>query len=420
MNQKASNSIVYFIKKEKETKKRNIFRSNNYENISVILIFPIIIFFLFSSSCSSPVHLIQKGDSAKAVQVLVKRLIRNPNHEKSIQSLKQAYQIANQKDNDKIKSLKISGQPDIWYDVYLHYSDLQKRQQLVKTLSPEILTKIGFEQKNYDNDIVQAKQKAAKYLYAHAKMLLEKNELESARQAYSELEKVKGLFVDYKDTDALMRQAIIIGTNYVLFKVENNTYMPFPPPLDNILSNISLSELDKRFVNYDTRRVVGRKYDYVIQLEIQNISVSPEHDDKNHYTETKKVQDGWEYVHDKNGNIVKDSTGKAIEVPKYKTISCYVTEIHQSKSANISGYLNYINEHNKQIINSTPISAKSVFHHVSVICNGDMEACSPETLSLVGTNVVPFPANIEMIMDAGRKLKEVVKNTIWSDNYLIE
>ncbi len=406
MNEKVIKSIRYFIKKEKEN--------------HLIPILPIIFFLLFVASCSSPVHLIQRGDSSKAVKVLVKRLIRNPNHEKSIQSLTQAYQIANQKDDDKIKSLKISGQPDIWYNVYLHYSDLQKRQQLVQTLSPEVLTKIGFEKRNYDSDIVQAKQKAAKYLYAHAKILIEKNELESARQAYSELEKVKDLFADYKDTDALMRQAIIIGTNYVLFKVENKTYMPFSPPLDNILSNISLKELDKRFVNYDTRRVVGRNYDYVIQLEIQNISVSPEHDDKNHFTETKKVQDGWEYVRDKSGEVVKDSTGKAVEVPKYKTISCYVTEINQSKAASISGYLNYINENNKQIINSTPISAKSVFHHVSVICNGDMHACSEETLSLVGSNVVPFPPNIEMIMDAGRKLNEIVKNAIWSDKYLIE
>ena len=82
--------------------------------------------------------------------------------------------------------------------------------------------------------------------------------------------------------------------------------------------------------------------------------------------------------------------------------------------------MNYINGHNNQIINSTPISAKSVFQHISVICNGDMDACSPETLSLVGTNPVPFPPNIDMIMDAGRKLKEIVKNTIWSDDYLIE
>jgi len=419
MKQKINDPVNFSCENEQEKQSKNIINSIN-KCVSVFLILPIIIFFLFISSCSSPVHLIQKGDSAKAVKVLVKRLIRNPGHEKSIQSLQQAYQISNQKDNDKIKSLKISGQPNIWYDVYLHYSDLQKRQQLVQTISPEVLSKIGFEQKNYDGDIVQAKQKAARYLYAHAKILLEKNELESARQAYSELEKVKGLFADYKDTDALMRQAIIIGTNYVLFKVENNTFMPFPPSLESILSNISLKQLDKRFVNYDTRRVVGRKYDYVIQLEVQNISVSPEHDDKNHYTETKKVQDGWEYVRDRSGEIVRDSTGKAIEVTKYKTISCYVTEIHQSKTANISGYLNYINEHNNQIINSTPISAKSVFQHVSVICNGDMNACSPETLSLVGTNPVPFPPNIDMIMDAGRKLKEIVKNTIWSDDYLIE
>jgi len=385
------------------------------KRIWILLLVPLLIW-----ACKSPKNLIKNGDYDKAVKILVKKLSVNPDKEQNIIYLKQSYKAANLKDSDRIHYLKKTGQPNIWYEVYQHYDKLKNRQDLVKALPADVLTQIGFKFIDYDSDVIQARKKAAVYLYAHAQMLLKKEDRQSARQAYNELIKVTQLYSDYKDVDVLLRKALILGTNYVLFKMHNKSGVPLPQSFENELMSLSLVDLDRRFLNYDTKEVQGRTYDYTILANIKMIDVSPEQLDRNHFTESKKIQDGWKYKYDKDGNIVKDSTGKAIKIPKYKKIECYISEIHQRKTATISGSVDYINNHTSQLINTTPVSATSVFEHHSAIFNGNLDACTPQTLILLNTTSVSFPSDAAMILDAGEKLKSTIKDIIWDDDYLVE
>ncbi len=385
------------------------------KRIQILLLIPLLIW-----GCKSPKNLIKNGDYDEAVKILVKKLSVNPDKEQNIIYLKQSYVVANQKDSDRIHYLKKTGQPNIWYEVYQHYDKLKNRQDLVKALPSDVLTQIGFKFIDYDNDVIQARKKAAVYLYAHAQMLLKKEDRQSALQAYNELIKVTQLYSDYKDVDVLLRKALILGTNYVLFKMHNKSGVPLPQSFENELMSLSLVDLDRRFLNYDTKEVQGRTYDYTILANISMIDVSPEQLDRNHFTESKKIQDGWKYKYDKDGKIVKDSTGKAIKIPKYKIIECNISEIHQRKTATISGSVDYINNHTSQLINTTPVSATSVFEHYSAIFNGNLDACTPQTLLLLNTTSVSFPSNVAMILDAGEKLKSTIKDIIWDDDYLVE
>ena len=385
------------------------------KRIQILLLIPLLIW-----GCKSPKNLIKNGDYDEAVKILVKKLSVNPDKEQNIIYLKQSYVVANQKDSDRIHYLKKTGQPNIWYEVYQHYDKLKNRQDLVKALPSDVLTQIGFKFIDYDNDVIQARKKAAVYLYAHAQMLLKKEDRQSARQAYNELIKVTQLYSDYKDVDVLLRKALILGTNYVLFKMQNKSGVPLPQSFENELMSLSLVDLDRRFLNYDTKEVQGRTYDYTILANISMIDVSPEQLDRDHFTESKKIQDGWKYKYDKDGNIVKDSTGKAIKIPKYKKIECNISEIHQRKTATISGSVDYINNHTSQLINTTPVSATSVFEHYSAIFNGNLDACTPQTLLLLNTTSVSFPSNAAMILDSGEKLKSTIKDIIWDDDYLVE
>ncbi|MCD4728144.1 MAG: hypothetical protein K8R46_10810 [Pirellulales bacterium] len=385
------------------------------KRIQILLLIPLMIL-----GCKSPKNLIKDGNYDEAVKILVKKLSVNPDKEKNIIYLKQSYKAVNQKDIDRINYLRKTGQPNIWYEVYQHYDKLKNRQDLVKALPPDVLSQIGFKSVDYDNDVIEAKKKAAAYLYAHAQMLLKKEDRQSARQAYEELLKVSKLYNDYKDVDALLRRALVMGTNYVLFKMQNKSGVLLPLSFENELMSISLADLDRTFINYDSKAVKGRNYDYNIVVNIRVINVSPEQLDRNHFTESKKIQDGWKYKYDKDGKIVKDSTGKAIKIPKYKIIECFITEVHQRKTATISGSVDYINNHTSQLINTTPVSATSVFEHHSAIFNGNLDACTPQTLLMLNTTTVPFPSNAAMILDAGDKLKSTIKDIIWDDDYLVE
>jgi tetratricopeptide (TPR) repeat protein len=233
------------------------------KRIQILLLIPLLIW-----GCKSPKNLIKDGNYDEAVKILVKKLSVNPDKEQNIIYLKQSYKAVNQKDIDRINYLRKTGQPNIWYEVYQHYDKLKNRQDLVKALPSDVLSQIGFKSVDYDNDVIEAKKKAAAYLYAHAQMLLKKEDRQSARQAYDELLKVSKLYNDYKDVDALLRRALVMGTNYVLFKMQNKSGVPLPLSFENELMSICLADLDRTFINYDSKAVQGRNYDYNIVVNI--------------------------------------------------------------------------------------------------------------------------------------------------------
>lgn len=278
---------------------------------------------------------------------------------------------------------------------------------------------INFIPINYDQEIISAKRNAAEYFYVHAESLLKRNDRMSARQAYDELMKVKEFYSDYKDIDARIQEALAKGINNVLFSIQNNSQIPFPPSFEEELLKISMKELNTLWVNYDTKKDKNKFYDYSIILNIKGIVVSPEQVKEESHTEEKEIQDGWQYVLDAKGNVMKDTAGNDIKVPKMKIITCKVIETHQLKTSLITGTLDYYNNATKQIIKTDPITAEAIFENHSAVPVGDTRALKPETAKKTGNKPMPFPSDPSMIMMANQKLKEMTKNIIWQNKGLI-
>jgi len=279
------------------------------------------------TGCISSKKYLDRGQYDMAIQKSVKKLKKKPLNTKEIEVLQRAYQLANNSDKEKINYLKLEGNPDIWEDVYAIYMRMKTRQDLVKTL-PQLWLPGGrpvkFDFVNYDEEIVSAKRKAAEYYYAKGISLLEKNTREAAREAYYSFMNVKKFFKDYKDTDAKISEAINKGTSYVLFRMENNSGMIIPQAFQDEMFKISLHHLNRQFIQYHTTLLNDIYYDYTILLTIKSIDISPEGVKEVHYTESKEIQDGFQYVLDDKGNVKKDSLGNDIKVPKFKTITCNV------------------------------------------------------------------------------------------------
>ncbi len=379
-----------------------------------------ILILLLLFGCASPKRLIKKGEYDHAIKVLVKKLISKPDNQKYIQQLDHAYRVANQINLDSIAYLRQTGQPDIWYSIYNNYLYLKNREDLVKTVPAPVLKKIGFKYIDYNTELINAKKKAAAYLYAHAKKLMDEGGKSNARKAYSDLWKITTMYDDYKDTDALMRKALVLGTDYILFRVINHTAKIIPQSMLANIQNINLLELDQKFVDFNTRPVAGRNYDYNINLILNDIGVTPEQVKEKKYTESRKIVEGYKDKVGSNGEIVKDSSGKVVKVPVYKTIECKITVIEKHKSAKITGMVDFVNNNTGQIMNSTPVSAESVFHNVSAYAKGDLKACSEQTLKLLDQPKLQFPSDSDMMYDASNKLKETIKQVIWRDESLMK
>lgn len=381
-----------------------------------IMLFLIVIGFL--GGCSSARKMVNRGDYDGAITKTVKKLKKKPNKEKQIAALSDAYRLANAENYEKINFLRKEGNPASWDDIYFHYSALQKRQDLIKTLQQNLLNKINFTYTNYDNELINAKQKAAEYGYTFALELLKTKNKADARKAYYELIKVKTFFQNYRDVDAQIQNALNAGKSNILFRMRNKTLVSLPQQFEEELLKTSLSEFNTLWLNFDSKAVPEKVYDYTILADIKAVNFSPESIKEKEFSESKVVDDGWEYKLDNKGNVMKDTSGNDIKIKKKKTISCYLKEVSMHKTVSVIGNLDFIENNNGQLIKSNPVIADALFDYTYLTATGDREALSPETKKKL-KEPIPFPSTPEMIIQAVQTLKNIVKNVINSNKNLL-
>lgn len=369
-------------------------------------------------SCASSSKLLEKGNYDASINKSVKKLMRSPDNTKEIKVLKKAFQLANSEDLDKIEKLKLTGQPDIWSDIYTTYENLITRQQKVNRLSDKVLIKINFTKHHYLSEQLAALKKATDYNYAHAKVLLQTGNKQDAREAHNELLFINNNLPLYKDAGTLMQQALEQGTNYVLFRMENQSDAILPKNYEEQILKISLSSLDEQWLKFDTRAAKDFSYDFDIVLLLKEINVSPELIQQEKITNTKEVEDGWEYVLDANGNVMKDSLGNDIKKTKYTTIKAYVTKSHMNKKAQVKCTLDYYNNQTDQLIKTLPISTEFIFDYYFATYEGEKEALSKELLDLINNKPISFPTNPEIIFDTSNELKKIAFNRVRRDKEL--
>ncbi len=367
------------------------------------------------TSCTSSLEYLQSGHYDAAIEKSRRKIIRKPK-DKEILVLEEAYRRINNQDKERIEFLKKEGHPGNWESIFDIYSGMSSRQEFIRPLLPlHIKSKnrdAVFEILNYDNEIINAKQKAAEYFYARATVSLEKGDKQSARSAYSDLMRVKHYYSNYKDVDALLQKSKAMGMSYVVFKMVNKTPFPLPPDFEEELTKITLAEYNNNWVNYDVKPNPNIKYDYTIMVNMKNIDVSPDLVKEVYFEDKKEVPDGYSYVLDARGNVKKDTSGNDIKTPKYKTIRCRVIETMQNKNATINGSIDFIDNKTGQLIKTDPITAQQFFEHHSAIAIGDLAALQPVNFDKLNYKPIPFPQGGDMVLAAGQTLKGMVKNII--------
>lgn len=380
------------------------------------------------NGCTTSEKALNRGQYDFAIHKAVKKLRKNPNKTSEILVLEKAFNKAQQEDFDRISFIQKEGSPDKWDEVHSTYVRIKNRQSLIKTL-PELnvydknkkfVRKGNFNMVDVDNEMIQSKQKAAEYFYVHAASTLQKGGRFNARDAYAEFMRVKSYYPNYKDVDAQLAAAKEAGTTKVMFKMKKEIPASLPPTFEAELMKISLQDLNQNWIRYYTTDIKDTKYDYTVYVNLKVIDVSPEQSKEKYYSESKQVQDGWEYQLDPKGNVMKDSLGNDIKKPKYKTITCNVVETHLSKQARVAGSLDYWDNHSNQLFKTDNIAADSFFEDgFVVVLGGDVNALTPETKKKVGRKPMPFPNPFDMLLQAGGNLKGMVKNLLYENRCIL-
>jgi len=387
------------------------------------IVTPVIFGLLLMMGCSSPEKLLQKGNYDALIEKSVKNLIKNPGSEDDAVMLDKAYKLANDRDLERIKYLKAEGNPNTWDEMLGLYASLKNRQTSVRRVLPLQAggRSIQYDYVDYDAEIVSAKRKAAEYYNAHGRKLMEDKTKESYRQAYYEFRKAQEYSGDsYKDLNQLLTLAQSLGKSRVLVGIVNRTIINLPPEFIDGLVAVNAHEINNEWVEYYTRKLDQNvEYDYYIDIVLQAIDVSPDLLQEKDEIQKKTVDNGFDYVLDARGNVMKDTAGNDIKVKKYKEIQCTVIESRQQKDCQIKGEIEFLSTNPQSLLKKQPIAAGTHFEHVSARAIGDLNALSPEKKQLVDLEPIPFPDDIRMIIDCTEALKKAINEAIQYNRGLI-
>jgi hypothetical protein len=374
--------------------------------------------------CASPEKLMMQGNYDAIIEKSVKNLIKNPSSEEDAVMLDKAYTLANERDQERVKYLKVEGNPNTWDEMLSLYSSMKNRQSSVKRVLPLKINgqMVQYKFVDYDAEIVAAKTKAAEYYYNHGLSLMENKTKESYRQAYYELVKAKDYSGgSYRNVDQIISEARELGMSRVLIGVENRTIINLPPEFTDGLIAVNANDINTNWVEYYTRQLdKTMKFDYYIDIILQVIEVSPDLVQNNDLIEKKTVENGFEYALDPRGNVMKDTAGNDIKIKKYKEIQCTVIESHQLKDCNIRGEIEFTSANPQALLKKQPIAAGTHFEHVSARAVGDVNALSPEKKQLVAVEPIPFPDDIRMIIDCTEALKRSIYEAITYNRGVIQ
>ncbi len=377
---------------------------------------------LIASGCGSSKKQLVKGNYDAAIQKAVKQLRKDKTDIKQIDILDQAYKIANDQDNERVRMLKLEGKPNNWDEIYLVYKALNDRQSLVRTVTPLDFNgkTINYSYIDYLPEMINAKHKAADFYFAHGNELMKSGLKESYRQAFAEFVRAKEYVGDYEGIDNKIQEAKLNGMSRVFVSIQNSSILKFPREFEDDLLALDLPRLNSEWVEFHTQNLDGRtQYDYFVNVNIKNVAVSNDQSVQRDSVIKRDIEDGFSYVLDKKGNVMRDSLGNDIKQKKYKTVQCALVETIQSKACRIDGDVEVIQVNPNKALTKDPIGAQANFENVSSRALGDIQALNATQLERTKTSIVPFPTDIDMIMRCSESLKRAIRGAIQNDRRFI-
>jgi hypothetical protein len=358
-----------------------------------------------------------RGNYDVAINKSVAKLKKSQRNGDEILLIDKAYKIANEQDSERIRFLEMENNPGNWEEITNLYGRLIARQSVVRTVTPYTYKGVKYEYvyNDYDKVLIEAKRKAAEFLFIRGKKEMEKGTKDGMRKAWENFTKTEELSGGSYDVDGLILESRALGMTNVLLQVVNDTHLKLSPDfMENILM-FDKSGLNSFWVNYYAQHLDDKiKYDYVVNVVLKDIVVSPNETRESDRFEEREVEDGWEYVLDKNDNVKKDSSGNDIKVKRYKMLKCSVVETFQFKDCVIGGIIEYLSENPYTLIEQVPASVQVGFEHSSARAIGDWDALSDKSKKMCNVEPVPFPIDEEMVYFGADKLKKEIRRVLYN------
>lgn len=383
-----------------------------------ILLSTLVLILIISCSTSKQIEkAVSSGNYDQAISDAIGKLRTNKDKKgktEFIVMLEEAFNKATERDLNTIDYLNKDSNPENYLKIYDMYVGLDNRQERIKPLLPLYINnrEVRLDMKDYSNQIIATKDKASQHLYNNASALLKSNNKMDFRYAYNDFQEIENINPNFKDVRQLMDVAHQKGTDFVIVDMKNDTEKVIPSRLETDLLNFSTYGLNNLWTVYHNTPTNQVKYDYNMLVNLRQINISPEQIKERQIIKEKQIVDGKRNLLDTNGNVVKDSLGKTIQVDNLKTVRCEYYEFKQFKSVQVTGNVEYVNLNTKQLEDAFPVTSTFVFEHIYATYRGDKRALDTDLLPFLDRRGVPFPTEEQMIYDTGEDLKAQLKQII--------
>lgn len=375
---------------------------------------------LVLTSCANVDKMIDKGQYDQAIDKLVHRLAGKKNKKKDeVIALEYAFKKAQDRDLRTEKTLRDENIPENWTRVYNIHNQITSRQNKIEGLLP-LETNDGYQATfnfvNIDELKKESKRNTADFYYQSALSLIDESrrsgDKNAAREAYNYLNKIDGLFSQYKEKEQLKKDALNLSMENYLVKINNQTNQIIPADVEAELLKWSVDGLNSKFKNFDVKANPALNYDHYILLNLTQMEFSPEREKTRIYDDVNEITTE-EVVKDRNGKPRRDTLSKEI---KEKVVTRYVAtieEISQLKSVLVGGRLEFINVRSTDIEFTKSLQVEGVFENkMARLIKGDRSYVTDECERKLKGRLVAFPSNETILLDAVEKLKSQVKNII--------
>lgn len=333
--------------------------------------------FLLFFSCSTTKKLYETGDYDGVVEKLGQKAANGKLNAEQIEVLANSYHGANEKDYDRIMDLKMTGQPNIWPEIYKRTLSIDQRQEKISDLSEDIKVAIGYKSLDLDEEINSTKEKAEIFLCAKSYHLLKTPTEENIEEARGLVDQLFKINPTNRNLDDLRVKLIIMPSERILFRVATPRELFLPEDFARLVLDFEHNKIYN--VPFDIVPIDTSDYDLMIRVMIEDKFVGPER------IETVSFEE-------RNGDLVAKVTDKIL-----------------TKSATIYGRFEFIDVKKDRILLVTPFDVSTEFAYDYAEVSGDKSACSEHTLELLKNKPVDFPSDTMLLRDVARKLNSIIK-----------
>ena len=364
---------------------------------------------LSCGSTQTATNQIQSGNYKDAFNTAAAQLNKDKSkksNQKLIPILKESYSKAAKADLNEIKALEKQNTPESLKKIYGNYLNLDIRQDEVRALQPLYYEgkEITFSFDDYSDKIKNSKSNYSASLYANAMAALKGNQLE-ARKAYKYLEDLNYIDPTYKkNLNDLLQKAKDKGSSFVLVTLKNNVKNISNDSIKD-LASINSANFTNQWIIFHNTKQRRINYNYQVDISLDKLTFEPEKTLQETVAQEGKIQDGWQYQLDSNGNVMKDDKGNDIKVAKYKVVKAEVTLYQQNKSSKLDGNIIIKDLTHRKTVSTNPTFGEAKFQHLYGKYRGDQRAIEQKYYEALQAKEVPYPQDFEFIKYSIRDFK---------------